>query len=162
MDIVNEFLVKTHKEVESSRGYNYIEIRPRIVCEDGFSLSVQASDGHYCNPRHNESVFYDKVEVGYPSKRPPNTWREYFDGEWEDTGVLGYFKRLLKDRGHIWYAIKECFNKKITKTWRIQYLKSFLSLKDNATGGVYGYVPTKLVCDVIEEHGGIDWEKTIK
>lgn len=41
----------------------------RIVCDDGFSLSVQASHGHYCQPRHNIAEWYE-VEVGYPSDTP--------------------------------------------------------------------------------------------
>lgn len=43
-------------------------MRPRIVCNDGFSVSVQGSVNHYCSPRLNllyES--YEEVELGYPS-----------------------------------------------------------------------------------------------
>lgn len=38
----------------------------RIVCSDGFSLSVQASKMHYCTPR-NDIGPYTEVEVGFPS-----------------------------------------------------------------------------------------------
>lgn len=47
---------------------NYPQV-PRIVCKDGFSLSVQASSAHYCCPRDN-SAPYTEVEVGYPSDVP--------------------------------------------------------------------------------------------
>lgn len=42
-------------------------IIPRIVCADGFSMSVQASETHYCRPRSSGMPSYDAVEVGYPS-----------------------------------------------------------------------------------------------
>ena len=38
-----------------------------IVCKDGFTMSVQAGRGHYCEPRDDEGP-YRSVEVGYPSK----------------------------------------------------------------------------------------------
>ena len=38
-----------------------------VVCEDGFQMSVQASEGHYCNPR-NDVGPYNEVEVGFPSQ----------------------------------------------------------------------------------------------
>ena len=40
----------------------------RVVCADGFSMSVQASEGSYCNPRTDDAIRYDAVEVGYPSE----------------------------------------------------------------------------------------------
>lgn len=41
----------------------------RIVCSDGFSLSVQATHGAYCSPRRNLGPWYE-VEVGFPSDVP--------------------------------------------------------------------------------------------
>ena len=38
----------------------------RLICADGFSMSVQADSGAYCEPRNNEGP-YSEVEVGYPS-----------------------------------------------------------------------------------------------
>ncbi len=78
----------------------------RITCNDGVSLSVQASKFHYCEPRLNEGP-YKAVEVGYPSIDPPDSWEEYFDGNWEDdrTGsVYGYVpidmvERFIVDHG---------------------------------------------------------------
>lgn len=44
-------------------------VRPRIFCNDGFSISVQASEFHYCEPRKlTSSGEYKSVECGYPSK----------------------------------------------------------------------------------------------
>lgn len=41
-----------------------------VVCKDGFTLSVQASWGHYCTPRDNSGP-YTHVEVGFPSEPEP-------------------------------------------------------------------------------------------
>ena len=50
-------------------GYTMRDPLPKIVCKDGFSLSVQASRYHYCNPRANEMENYYEVEVGFPARR---------------------------------------------------------------------------------------------
>jgi len=39
----------------------------RVECKDGFSMSVQAHEGAYCEPRNNEGP-YHHVEVGFPSE----------------------------------------------------------------------------------------------
>lgn len=41
-------------------------VKPRLRCKDGYTVSVQASEFHYCTPRNNTGP-YTKVEVGYPS-----------------------------------------------------------------------------------------------
>lgn len=52
------------------RGYrSSFPLTPRIVCKDGFSLSVQATHGAYCQPRDNQGPWYE-VEVGFPSAAP--------------------------------------------------------------------------------------------
>lgn len=155
MDTVNEFLKRTYKSKYAGI-YEYVEIRPRIVCKDGFSLSVQASDGMYCHPRINRSSNYSEVEVGYPSARPPETWKKYFDGEWQQKGFLGSLARIWEKRSNIWWALKE--GKKGIGRFTLKYNTS---LKDNATMSVYGYVPVKLVNELIEFHGGIDWDETL-
>ncbi len=40
---------------------------PRIVCKDGFSFSVQASQYHFCDPEDNFGP-WTYVEVGFPSE----------------------------------------------------------------------------------------------
>ena len=40
--------------------------RPRTVCSDGFSMSIQASRFHYCTPRENKGP-WTAFEVGFPS-----------------------------------------------------------------------------------------------
>ena len=39
----------------------------KVICSDGFSMSVQASSGAYCEPREDDAKSYSEVEVGYPS-----------------------------------------------------------------------------------------------
>lgn len=47
-------------------------VRPRIFCKDGFSISVQASSFHYCQPRVIlDDGEYDSVECGYPNMDVP-------------------------------------------------------------------------------------------
>ena len=42
----------------------------RVVCADGFSMSVQAHRGAYCSPRDGRGPFWT-VEVGFPSAHEP-------------------------------------------------------------------------------------------
>ena len=42
-------------------------IYKRIECKDGFSMSIQAGEGHYCDPRDNIGP-YNSVECGFPSE----------------------------------------------------------------------------------------------
>ena len=41
----------------------------RVICEDGFAMSVQAHEGAYCIPRDNDAEEYEQVEIGFPSQR---------------------------------------------------------------------------------------------
>lgn len=44
-------------------------LREPITCKDGFKMSVQASEMHYCSPRENNAEYYTTVEVGFPSEQ---------------------------------------------------------------------------------------------
>jgi hypothetical protein len=78
----------------------------RIVCADGVSLSVQASDCHYCTPRDDAGP-YTHVEVGYPSVVPPRSWMQYAEDRQHPRGtVYGYVPiemvvRFIKRHGGI-------------------------------------------------------------
>lgn len=63
MDVLNEYLSGKGKRGEHNRP------SPRLVCTDGFNMSVQASEYTYCSPRENNAFPYSSVEVGYPSER---------------------------------------------------------------------------------------------
>ena len=59
-------------------GYEIKEHADRVKCADGVTLSVQASEYHYCTPRTNHGPYY-RVEVGFPSIKPPDSWARYAD-----------------------------------------------------------------------------------
>lgn len=44
-------------------------LNDKIVCSDGFTMSVQANEYAYCEPRHRDAKVYTTVEIGYPSQR---------------------------------------------------------------------------------------------
>ncbi len=45
--------------------------RPRVVCKDGFTISIQTSYSAYCEPRRTQGQDYISVELGYPSEAEP-------------------------------------------------------------------------------------------
>lgn len=62
---------------------------PRLFCADGFNMSVQASDTHYCSPRDAIGP-WQSVEVGLPSE-PVAELMPYADDAEHPTGtVYGY------------------------------------------------------------------------
>lgn len=67
MDVINEWLASTVETKEYSFPFlneRFQLIRPRLICKDGFSMSVQASQYHYCKPRVDGVVEYEEVEIG--------------------------------------------------------------------------------------------------
>lgn len=101
-----EFIEATYRRDQE------IYVRPWIVCRDGFTMSVQGSYYHYSFPREN-SDFFTKVEVGFPSEEVPE------------------FMKFAEDASEP------------TKT-------------------VYGWIPVEIVQRVIDQHGGINVEKTFE
>lgn len=79
MSDVNEFLRDNIEYIGLAGGV----WRPRLECRDGFSMSVQASSFHYSYPKIDETPFYLRVEVGYPSEP------EELLSEWEEEGSKG-------------------------------------------------------------------------
>lgn len=63
--MTNDF-IKANRKFWRMGDYQRAEILPHVVCEDGFTMSVQASSGHYCRPEEDDGP-YTHVEVGYPS-----------------------------------------------------------------------------------------------
>ena len=62
----------------------------RVVCADGFSMSVQAHDGAYCTPRVDAAERYSAVEVGYPSQREELLMQWCEDAETPTETVYGW------------------------------------------------------------------------
>ena len=77
-----------------------------VICKSGFSMSVQASETNYCEPRDNIGP-YDSVEVGFPSTHE-------------------------------------------------SMLMPWCEDPENPTETVYGYVPSKIIWDVILKQGGYE------
>ena len=50
------------------KGFGRPALNKMVVCKDGFSMSVQANENAYCEPRLNYQRKYNLVEVGFPSK----------------------------------------------------------------------------------------------
>tara|TARA_R110000824_G_scaffold67377_8_gene174611 strand:+ start:45252 stop:45560 length:309 start_codon:yes stop_codon:yes gene_type:complete len=48
-----------------------VKLNRKVVCLDGFVMSVQAHEGAYCSPRIDYAERYTAVEVGYPSEEEP-------------------------------------------------------------------------------------------
>ena len=73
----------------------------RVICADGFTVSIQASHYHYCVPRETfEDVSkYVAFELGFPS-RPDEMLREYADSDFPDLTrcVFGCVPRNVVER----------------------------------------------------------------
>lgn len=76
----------------------------KIRCADGTTLSVQASRFHYCAPRDDIGP-WSKVEVGFPSVKPPRTWKQYAETWSDPTGTVYAWvpvevvRRFIKQHG---------------------------------------------------------------
>jgi hypothetical protein len=63
---------------------NCFILMKKIICNDGFSMSVQASYSHYCQPRitirSTHTSYYNTYEVGLPSEKE-ELLMPYIDGD---------------------------------------------------------------------------------
>ena len=65
---LQKFLQDTYK-IAYSNIITVLHKRPRIICNDGFSASLQASADHYCLPTENlENGNYTKLEMTFLSE----------------------------------------------------------------------------------------------
>ncbi len=101
---VNEYLKKNYR-ADLINGYDIPCVTKRMICNDGFSISVQANRYTYCTPRQDRAWPYSEVELEFPSE----------------------LDELIEE-----YAETE-----------------------GTTQTVFGYVPIKVVNQLIEKHGGI-------
>lgn len=102
-----EFITKSNTRKEYHR--------PRIVCNDGFNMSVQCGRGNYCTPREDNEDYYSAAEIGFPSHEETliNEYEE--DNEqltqtvygWVPSGIID--EVILKHGG---INVSETFNKK--------------------------------------------------
>ena len=123
--------------------FGFQKVRPRIVCNDGFSVSVQASEHTYCEPRYTQWQNEDGWQVingnYYSSSKIPRNFRtdRFTPYESVELGYPSEADELIYD-----------------------YVEG-----NDYTGTVYGYVPVKIVEQLIEKHGGfkgMDKSNTLK
>ena len=87
---INEFLQETNY-------FGYGSLRPRVHFADGFSVSVQASQFHYCRPRIDNAEKYEAVELGYPSAAD-DLITDYAEGDTYTDTVYGYVPVEIVDK----------------------------------------------------------------
>lgn len=75
---------------ESGSGHRNFWDAPRIVCQDGFSMSIQASEFHYCTPRVTGAFPYSSIEIGFPSRRIPEAHEYAEEPKRHTKTVFGY------------------------------------------------------------------------
>ena len=113
----------------------YQRVRPRFVCQDGFSVSIQASENHYCEPR-------------YTQYRDGNTWHVINGDTWSSSSVPRKF-----DTDHfIPYESVELGYPSMED----ELINSFAEDAEEGdyTSTIYGCVPVEVVEELIEKHGG--------
>ena len=103
----NEYLKKFCKAnmISYQNGWITQLNRPYAVCADGFGVSIQASNCHYCEPRisqypGNDFTPYETVELGYPSEADEDLlpYQECPDREDPTESVYGYVPVSVVDK----------------------------------------------------------------
>ena len=62
----------------------------RVVCTDGFSVSIQGSKTNYSTPRHDHPEAFTSLELGFPSSAD-DIIKQYAENPLDLTGtVYGY------------------------------------------------------------------------
>ena len=123
MDIITDMISGIHA---------YQKVRPRIACNDGFSVSVQASEFSYCHPSYTQWQNEDGWQVingeYYLSSKTPRSFEtdHYIPYESVELGYPSEEDELINE-----------------------YAEG-----DDYTNTVYGYVPVDIVEKLIEKHGG--------
>ena len=44
------------------------KLNKKVICKDGFTMSVQAGETQYCYPRETGAERYTEVEIGFPNR----------------------------------------------------------------------------------------------
>ena len=66
----------------------------KVVCADGFMMSVQANENAYCTPRIDGASSYSAVEIGYPNMVEPLILPYAEEPEKPTNTVYGYVPRV--------------------------------------------------------------------
>ena len=70
IDEIQARLMSKDREIHAGSGMVFLEIIPRMYAVDGFNISIQTGDCHYCSPRSNKGP-WTHVEMGFPSQEEP-------------------------------------------------------------------------------------------
>lgn len=102
MDAINKFLKKNHHVYSNT---DVPAPTKRVVCKDGFSVSIQANRYSYCNPIKDKAWPYTKVELGYPNELD-NLVEDYAEDAGSLDTVYGFVpidivNELIKKHGGI-------------------------------------------------------------
>ena len=109
----------------------YQKVRPRIVCQDGYSVSVQANEYTYCAPRYTQFQAEDGWHV-----INGNCWLSDKERNFRTGNYIPY------EAVELGYPSEE------------DELINEFAEDEEYTNTVYGYVPVDIVEKLIEKHGG--------
>ena len=72
----------------------------RVKCADGYSVSIQASSGHYCEPREtmHDVRRYSSFELGYPSGADEEFMQYVEDADRPTDTVYAYVPREIVEQ----------------------------------------------------------------
>lgn len=129
---LNNWLKETINVVAIVPGHYHQEVRPRILCNDGYSVSVQASAHTYCKPRYTQ----------WPDE---DGWNVTNGNYWMSGETPRHFKT---DHFTPYESVELGFPSEEDE------LIYDYSEGDDYIGTVYAQVPVKIVEQLIEKHGG--------
>ena len=129
---LNEWLKDTI-EIEETVTKPYQKKRPRVFCKDGYSVSIQASEYHYCNPQYSQ----------IPPKKN-GRWLIY-NGNY----IFGENRETFFAPDYIPYKTVE-----LGYPSEADELINEFGEGDDYTKTLYGDVPVEVVEQLIEKHGG--------
>lgn len=89
---VQTWLRSQHFVTTVGDDYTVTNVKPRAKCADGWTVSIQASERHYCHPYNvaDPEYNYTHVEVGFPDEPFPELIGEFAEEPEEPGGVYPF------------------------------------------------------------------------
>ena len=83
-----------------------VRLAKTVLCKSGLTMSIQASEWHYCQPRENSAFPYSRVEIGFPNQEVKELMQYAEDYENPTDTVYGYVpvevvEEVIKQHGGI-------------------------------------------------------------
>ena len=128
---LNEWLKDTI-EIEETVIKPYQKKRPRVFCKDGYSVSIQASEYHCCEPEYSQIPPKKNgrwlIYNGFFGDEPRETFfsSDYIPYKSVELGYPSERDELINEYGD----------------------------RDDFPDAIYAYVPVEVVEQLIEKHGG--------